>query len=115
MFDEILSTSSCFNKNIEMKKNGIWHKTVSIDDFTPMCNSLMSFTMLISNRIKLSSYEMFKFFLVSVCSVKSLGVFTLASNEWLYVFGFATHILSFKAIQLIGKTDIYNVLATGTD
>lgn len=32
-------------------------------------------------------------------------------NEWLYVFGFATHILRFKAIQPIGKTDIYNVLA----
>lgn len=28
-----------------------------------------------------------------------------------YVFGFASHILSFKAIQPIGKTDIYNVLA----
>ena len=38
----------------------------------------------------------------------------LVANEWLYVFGFATHILSFKAIQLIGKTDIYNVLPTGT-
>ena len=37
----------------------------------------------------------------------------IAGNEWLYVFGFATHILSFKAIQPIGKTDIYNVLATG--
>ena len=39
----------------------------------------------------------------------------LADNEWLYVFGFATHIPSFKAIQPIGKTDIYNVLATGRD
>ena len=39
--------------------------------------------------------------------------FRIASNVWLYVFGFATHILSFKAIQPIGKTDIYNVLATG--
>ena len=35
-------------------------------------------------------------------------------NEWLYVFGFALHILSFKAMQHIGKTDIYNVLPTGT-
>ena len=34
-------------------------------------------------------------------------------NEWLYVFGFATHILLFKTIQPIGKTDIYNVLPTG--
>ena len=34
-------------------------------------------------------------------------------NEWLYVFGFATHILKFKAQKPIGKTDIYNVLATG--
>ena len=33
-------------------------------------------------------------------------------NEWLYVFGFATQILSFKTIQPIGKTDIYNVLKT---
>jgi len=32
----------------------------------------------------------------------------------LYVFGFALHILSFKAQKLIGKTDIYNVLAAGT-
>ena len=32
-------------------------------------------------------------------------------NEWLYVFGFATHILRFKIQKLIGKTDIYNVLA----
>ena len=31
--------------------------------------------------------------------------------EWLYVFGFATHVLQFKAIEIIGKTDIYNVLA----
>ena len=37
----------------------------------------------------------------------------LVHNVWLYVFGFATHILSFKAIQPIGKTDIYNVLTTG--
>ena len=34
-------------------------------------------------------------------------------NGWLYVFGFATHILSFKAQKPIGKTDIYNVLPTG--
>ena len=32
---------------------------------------------------------------------------------WLYVFGFATHILSFKAQKPIGKTDIYNVLVAG--
>ena len=38
----------------------------------------------------------------------------MLANGWLYVFGFATHILSFKAIQPIGKTDIYNVLPTGT-
>ena len=31
-------------------------------------------------------------------------------NGWLYVFGFATHTLSFKAQKPIGKTDIYNVL-----
>ncbi len=37
----------------------------------------------------------------------------MAHNEWLYVFGFATHILSFKAQKPIGKTDIYNVLGTG--
>ena len=41
------------------------------------------------------------------------GVPLIAGNEWLYVFGFATHILSFKVIQLIGKTDIYNVLVAG--
>jgi len=35
----------------------------------------------------------------------------LAFNVWLYVFGFATHILRFKAQKPIGKTDIYNVLA----
>ena len=35
----------------------------------------------------------------------------IAYNEWLYVFGFATHILPFKAQKPIGKTDIYNVLA----
>lgn len=34
-------------------------------------------------------------------------------NVWLYVFGFATHILSFKAQKPIGKTDIYNVLVAG--
>lgn len=34
-------------------------------------------------------------------------------NEWLYVFGFAIHILSFKVRKSIGKTDIYNVLGTG--
>ena len=44
--------------------------------------------------------------------VESVG--SIADNEWLYVFGFATHILSFKARKPIGKTDIYNVLATGT-
>jgi hypothetical protein len=37
----------------------------------------------------------------------------MAHNEWLYVFGFATHILSFKAQKSIGKTDIYNVLYAG--
>ena len=36
---------------------------------------------------------------------------SLAHNEWLYVFGFATHILQFKEQKPIGKTDIYNVLA----
>lgn len=41
------------------------------------------------------------------------NVFKLADNEWLYVFGFATHILQFKAQKPNGKTDIYNVLATG--
>ena len=35
------------------------------------------------------------------------------ANVWLYVFGFATHILSLKAQKPIGKTDIYNVLPTG--
>ena len=35
-------------------------------------------------------------------------------NVWLYVFGFATHIQQFKAQKPIGKTDIYNVLPTGT-
>lgn len=39
--------------------------------------------------------------------------FLIHPNEWLYVFGFATHILRFKAIQPIGKTDIYNVLVAG--
>ena len=37
----------------------------------------------------------------------------LVANGWLYVFGFATHVLSFKAQKPIGKIDIYNVLATG--
>ena len=37
----------------------------------------------------------------------------IIANGWLYVFGFATHILSFKAQKPIGKTDIYNVLPTG--
>lgn len=32
-------------------------------------------------------------------------------NEWLYVFGFALLLLLFKAIQPIGKTDIYNLLS----
>ena len=40
-------------------------------------------------------------------------LFKVADNEWLYVFGFATHILSFKAQKPIGKTDIYNVLVAG--
>ena len=40
-------------------------------------------------------------------------VLMFANVEWLYVLGFATHILQFKAIQPIGKTDIYNVLPTG--
>ena len=35
------------------------------------------------------------------------------ANGWLYVFGFATHVLRFKAPKPIGKTDIYNVLTTG--
>lgn len=34
-------------------------------------------------------------------------------NGWLYVFGFATHILSFKVQKPTGKTDIYNVLYAG--
>ena len=34
----------------------------------------------------------------------------ITPNVWLYVFGFATHIFSFKAQKQIGKTDIYNVL-----
>lgn len=38
---------------------------------------------------------------------------SISYNEWLYVFGFATHKLSFKAQKPIGKTNIYNVLATG--
>jgi len=38
---------------------------------------------------------------------------TKSYNVWLYVFGFATHILSFKAQMQIGKTDIYNVLVAG--
>ena len=29
------------------------------------------------------------------------------------MFGFAAHVIRLKAIQPIGKTDIYNVLATG--
>ena len=37
---------------------------------------------------------------------------SIAPNEWLYVFGFATHILQFKAQKPIGKTDIYNMLKT---
>ena len=37
----------------------------------------------------------------------------ITANEWLYVFGFATHILQFKAQKPIGKTDIYNVLYAG--
>jgi hypothetical protein len=37
----------------------------------------------------------------------------LNANVWLYVFGFAKHILRFKAQKPIGKTDIYNVLTTG--
>ena len=38
------------------------------------------------------------------------GFLRIVANEWLYVFGFATHILSFKVQKLFGKTDIYNVL-----
>jgi len=46
--------------------------------------------------------------------MKSIAVrFKITANVWLYVFGFATHILSFKVQKPIGKTDIYNVLATG--
>ena len=41
------------------------------------------------------------------------GFLRIVANEWLYVFGFATHILSFKAQRPIGKTDIYNVLVAG--
>ena len=37
----------------------------------------------------------------------------MATNVWLYVFGFATHVLSFKLIQPNGKNDIYNVLRAG--
>ncbi len=37
----------------------------------------------------------------------------LMRYTWLYVFGFATHILSFKVQKPIGKTDICNVLAAG--
>jgi len=52
--------------------------------------------------------------LVRCSAVDGSTIFSLAyANEWLYVFGFATHILSFKAIQPIGKTDIYNVLTAG--
>ena len=39
------------------------------------------------------------------------GFCKVTANELLYVFGFATHIIQFKTTQLIGKTDIYNVLA----
>ena len=38
---------------------------------------------------------------------------SLAHNELLYVFGFATHILLFKTQKPISKTDIYNVLYAG--
>jgi len=41
------------------------------------------------------------------------GGFKMHHNELLYVFGFALHILRFKAQKPIGKTDIYNVLTTG--
>jgi len=37
----------------------------------------------------------------------------ITHNGWLYVFGFATHILSLKAQKPIGKTDIYNLLYAG--
>ena len=36
----------------------------------------------------------------------------LLHTTWLYVFGFAAHVIRLKAIQPIGKTDIYSVLAT---
>lgn len=45
--------------------------------------------------------------------LRTMLVLKLSDNEWLYVFGFAFHILQLKAIQPIGKTDIYNVLPTG--
>jgi len=39
----------------------------------------------------------------------------IATNGWLYGFGFALHIFSFKPQKPIGKTDIYNVLAIWRD
>jgi len=45
--------------------------------------------------------------------IKCTAFLPLVGNEWLYVFGFATHILRFKAQKPIGKTDIYNVLVAG--
>jgi len=49
----------------------------------------------------------------SIKHICCYGIVLMCHNEWLYVFGFATHILSFKAQKPIGKTDIYNVLPTG--
>jgi len=45
--------------------------------------------------------------------VGSQSIRIACHNGWLYVFGFATHILSFKAQKPIGKTDIYNLLYAG--
>jgi len=45
--------------------------------------------------------------------VRGQKIKNITANEWLYVFGFATHILQFKAQKPIGKTDIYNVLYAG--
>lgn len=45
--------------------------------------------------------------------IGSYEIDVITDNVWLYVFGFAMHILRFKAIQPIGKTDIYNVLYAG--
>ena len=50
---------------------------------------------------------------LSIGYIPCCVVVLMQHNEWLYVFGFVMHILRFKAIQPIGKTDIYNVLPTG--